>query len=49
MNAIAATNATASDKVRKIAVNVTPFQGRDATLTSAVGLCDDSDLRGSCD
>jgi hypothetical protein len=46
---IAVTDTTDSDTIRGIAVNVTPFQEQAVALTSAVGSCDDSDSRGSCD
>jgi hypothetical protein len=51
MSPIAAADATDTDTNRGIADddNVTPFPGQDVALTSAVGSCDDSDLRGSCD
>jgi hypothetical protein len=48
MSPIAA-DTTDNDTIRRIADNVTPFQGQDVALTSAVGLCDDSGLCGSCD
>jgi hypothetical protein len=49
MNPIPVANATDIDRIRGIADNVTPFQEPNAGLTSAVGPCDDSDQRDSCD
>jgi hypothetical protein len=49
MSPIAVADAIDTDTIRRNADNVTPFQGQDVALTSAVGPCDDSDLRGSCD
>jgi hypothetical protein len=43
---MAVIDATESDRTRGITVKVTPFQEQAVALTSAVGLCDDSDQRG---
>ena len=49
MSPKAVADAIDTDTIRRNADNVTPFQGADVVLTSAVGSCDDSYPRGSCD
>jgi hypothetical protein len=48
-NPMTVDDATDSETIRGIADNVTPFPEQAAELTSAVGSCDDSDQRGTCD